>query len=132
MPPPPHLQGRGMRNDYPSDYQLSPQFLNLIMQRISSASSKVDDDEIELAIELDSHADSPVVGRVSKIISRKGKSVFISGFIDKIGKPIKVPVVDASVVYTCNAMGKSFGMILRNSLHVPEMDACLLNLTMMH
>jgi len=62
---------------------------------------------------------------------KKGKYVSISGFTNKISKPILVPVVDAEVSYICNKSGKIMIMIIRNALHVPEMNACLLYSIMM-
>ena len=104
------------------------------MQRISTTMAQNDtNDEESLvsAIELDSHADSPVAGKVARVINRTGKTVTVSGFTDKLGKPIRVPVVDAAVLYVCDRTGKEYIMILRNALYVPEMDACLIHPIMM-
>jgi len=37
--------------------------------------------------ELDSHADSPVVGKFCKILELTGKTVKVSGFMSDLGKP---------------------------------------------
>ena len=61
-----------MIDDYPT---VSQKLSQLIVQRISATEMKIDNDNIESAIDLDSHADSPVVKRVFKIIERKEKYV---------------------------------------------------------
>ena len=67
---------------------------------------------MESAVELDSHTDSPDVGKVARIIRRTGKHVSMSGFTDKIGKPIRVPVVGASVLFKCDRMGLRYLMVI--------------------
>ena len=89
------------------------------------------EEKLESAIVLDSHTDSPVAGRVARVVRRTGRSVSVSGFTDKLGKAIRVPVVDAAVEYVCDKTGKTFIMLLRNALYVPEMIPCLLHPIMM-
>ena len=119
-----------MIDDYPI-LLASQQLSQLVVQRICATGSMTDHDDIESAIELDSHVNSPVVGRVPRVIERKGMYVSVSGFTNKLGKPIHVPVVDAAVSYMCDKTGKSMIMIIRNALHIPEMEACLLHPIMM-
>ena len=51
------------------------------------------------ASELDSHADSPVVGKYAWILEDTGRRASVTGFTSDIGKPMSVPVVNAAVVY---------------------------------
>ena len=53
------------------------------------------------ATELDSHADSPVVGRNCKILEFTGMKASVSGFTSDLGKPMTIPVVNAAVCYDC-------------------------------
>ena len=101
-----------------------------IMSRVSMAEQS-DDGYQSSAIELDSHADSPVVGNCARIIERTGKFVSVSGFTDKLGKPMRVQVVHACVLYECDQPGKKYLMMIRNALYVPEMKECLLHPIMM-
>ena len=78
-------------------------------------------------VELDSHADSPVVGDNAHILEYTGKKVSVVGFTDALGKSLLVDVVHAAVVYDCATTGQSYLMIIHNALHVKSMDVCLLN-----
>ena len=80
----------------------------------------------EFNTELDSHADSPVVGKHSYVLRATGRKVSVKGFTDQLGAPILVPVVDAAVVYDCEYTGKSVILVIRNALHLQNMDTNLI------
>ena len=80
----------------------------------------------ETSTELDSHADSPVVGKHVYILQSTGRKVSSKGFTDQLGAPILVPVVDATVVYDCEYTGKSIVLAIRNALHLRNMDTNLI------
>jgi len=86
---------------------------------------------VESAIELDSHADSPVAGSFCHILEKHNRQLYISGFTDDLGKPILVDVINAAVTYDCMMTGNSYIMILRNALHIPSIEVCLLHPIMM-
>ena len=73
-------------------------------------------------LELDSHADSPVLGKSAVIIKKTDRRVSVRGFADEIGKTISVPVVDGVLAYDCEFTGETVLMIIRNALHVPSMN----------
>ena len=73
-------------------------------------------------LELDSHADSPVVGNGAVIVRKTGRQVSVKGFADEIGRPISVPVVDALLTYCCEFTGEMRLCMIRNALHVPSMN----------
>ena len=102
---------------------ISSAFSAHILHRIAQASTI---DNGTSAIELDSHADSPVVGMHASIIRMTGKQVKVSGFTDRLGSAIPVDVVDAAVVYDCEYTGKSYTMIIRNALYMKEMKVHLI------
>ena len=76
---------------------------------------------VESCMELDSHANMPVVGKHAYIIAETGKKVDVSPFTPDY-KPLTVPLVDATVKYDNPYNGKSYILVLRNALHVPLMD----------
>ena len=84
-------------------------------------------DQGKSKIELDSHADLPVVGNNAYIIERTGKKVSISGFTDELGKSLLVDVVNAAVVYDCDTTGESYLLLLHNTLYVHSLSSCLIN-----
>ena len=101
---------------------LSSRFSNHLMDKISVASTKTSDGDVVAATELDSHVDSPVVGKHAIILESLNKSVRVSGFSSEIGKPIRVKVVHAAVVYDCDITGETHILVLHNALHIPSMD----------
>ena len=70
---------------------ISQRFWNRIVSALDS------EDEVGRT-DLDSHADSPVVGMNAKILSYTGKHVNVWGFTKALGSRSKIPVVNASVV----------------------------------
>ena len=71
--------------------------------------------------ELDSHANMPVVGKHSFVISDTGKTVSVSPFTPQY-KPVTVKLVDAAIQYDGPLDGKSYILVVRNALYCPEMD----------
>ena len=52
-----------------------------------------------IRLELDSHADSPLVGRGVHVLEYTGRMVTVSGFTDALGEPMLVDVVHAVITY---------------------------------
>ena len=78
-------------------------------------------------LELDSHADSPVVGNGAHILEQTGRKVSVSGFTNELGKPMLVDVVNAVITYDCPRTGLSYPLLINNALFVPSIDCCLIN-----
>ena len=79
---------------------ISPRFASYICYRCSAlASSQQDRIPTESDTELDSHADSPIVGLNGRIIKTNSKTVLASRFKSELVKPLCVPVVNAVVAY---------------------------------
>ena len=76
---------------------------------------------VESHMELDSHANMPVVGKHAYIITKTGKKVDVSPFMPDY-QPLMVPLVDATVRYDNPYNGKSYILVLRNALYVLSMD----------
>jgi len=76
--------------------------------------------------ELDSHADSPVVGKFCKTLELTGKTVKVSGFTSDLGKPLEVPVANAAVAYDCEYTGKTYILVIYNALYFRNMEVNLI------
>ena len=76
---------------------------------------------VESCMELDSHANMPVVGKHAYIITETSKKVGVSPFTPDY-KLLTVPLVDATVKYDNPYNGKSYILVLCNALYVPSMD----------
>ena len=77
-------------------------------------------------MELDSHADSPVVGSEALIIRTHDRKVRVNVFTPVFGSTT-VDVVDAAIAYECEFTGKVLIMIIRNVRHLKEMKHNLLS-----
>ena len=99
----------------------------IINHRISITNLDDNDRNRVLKLELDSHADSPVVGNGAHVIEYTGKQVSVSGFTDELGKPMLVDVVHAVITYDCPKTGSSYPMLINNAILVPSVDCCLIN-----
>ena len=69
------------------------------------------------SLELDSHADSPVVGSEALIVRTHDRKFRVNGFTPALGSKT-VDVVDAEIAYECEFTGKVMIMITRNGLHL--------------
>ena len=80
---------------------------------------------MESSLELDRHADSPVVGSEALIIRTHDKTVKVNGFTKSLGTKT-VDVVDAALAYECGIIGNIYILIARNELYFKEMRHNLL------
>ncbi len=62
-------------------------------------------------VELDSHADSPVVVENAFILERTGRKVSVTDFTDVLGISFLVDVVHAAVAYDYDISGKSYHIL---------------------
>ena len=121
------VEGRKCDNGY-----ISQRFSSYLNYRIATTTIQNGDiyDKIS-ATELDSHADSPVVGKYARIIEHTDKEVNVSGFSKSLGKPLMVPVVNAAIIYDCEITGNSYVMVICNALYVKDMEVNLIPPIMM-
>ena len=122
MTTPLSIQGSGDNNLF----KISSEFSTHILHKIKGSTTSDDIENETSAIELDSHADSPVVGKHARILRRTGRRVKVSGFTDQLGDPIPVDVVDAAMIYDCEYTGASYIMVIRNALYLKQMDTTLI------
>lgn len=71
--------------------------------------------------ELDSHANMPVLGRNSYVISHTGKTADVSPFSPEY-EPMSIPIVDGAIRYECPYSGETYILVVRNALNVPAMN----------
>jgi hypothetical protein len=77
--------------------------------------------------ELDSHANMVVLGKHCFVFDGiHGKTCDVEPFDPALGTAKKVPVVDAAIAYDCPYQNKTFVLILRNALYMPNMEKNLL------
>ena len=95
------------------------------MVNMPSISSAFDTERVT-ATELDSHADSPVVGRYSRILEYTGRKASVAGFTKDLGKPMTVPVVNAAVAYDCEVSGETRILVICNALYFKNMEVNLI------
>ena len=69
------------------------------------------------SLELDSHADSPVVGSEALIIRTHDRKFRVNGFTPSLGLKM-VDVVDAAISYEFEFTDKFLIIIIRNGLHL--------------
>ena len=70
--------------------------------------------------DLDSHANMPMVGMHSTIISDTGRIADVSPYTPDY-KSMQVKIMDAAVKYECLYTGQEYTLIIQNGLHVPSM-----------
>jgi hypothetical protein len=71
--------------------------------------------------ELDSHANMPVVGSNSYVISDTGRIADVNPFTPDY-ESMQIPIVDAAVKYDCPFDGQTYILVIRNALLVPSMN----------
>ena len=75
----------------------------------------------ESRMELDSHANMPVVRREALVVEQSGKMVEVSPFTPDY-KPIKVEVVNAVIQYDSPLDGREYILVIQNAIRVPSMS----------
>ena len=71
---------------------------------------------------MDSHADSPVIGRNALILSDSGQKANVTGFTEDLGKCMSVPIVTAALAYTDEYTGTTSIIIVHNALNIKNME----------
>ena len=78
-----------------------------------------------LKVELDSHADTCVVGRNVLIENEHTRVVTVSGF-DPSQPARSAKIVDCAVKYICPGTGEIILLAINQALHIPELEHVLL------
>ena len=72
--------------------------------------------------ELDSHANMVVLGKNSFIFEATGRTCNVKPFTSELGIASNVPIVDGALAYECPYSFKTYVLIVRNALYIPNMD----------
>jgi hypothetical protein len=83
-------------------------------------------DATEHPTDLDSHADTCVVGKNALIVHLLNKKVNVTGFDPSLGKVKDLDLVSAALAYDCPATGETVILIIHQAVHVPTMKNDLL------
>ena len=75
--------------------------------------------------DLDTHANMPVVGCNSYIISKTGKTTEVNAYSPEYESKL-IELVDAAVQYDCPYSVETYILVIRNALHVPAMKTNLI------
>ena len=67
-----------------------------------------------------------VVGKHSIIFDKTGLTCTVNSFTESTGSLKNVPIVDAAIAYECPRRAQTYILLLRNALHIPEMEYNLL------
>jgi hypothetical protein len=78
-----------------------------------------------LKVDLDSHADTCLVGHNVLIINEHTRAVNVSGF-DPSQPARSAKIVDCAVKYICPATGEIMLLTINQALHIPELEHVLL------
>ena len=101
------------------------------MEGIVARYSQVSSVELnETTTDIDSHADSPIVGDNTSILFYTNKTVRVSGFTKALGDINKVPVVVAAVAYTDTVTEVTYLLVISNVIYMKGMDGTLIPLFM--
>jgi hypothetical protein len=76
--------------------------------------------------ELDSHADTCVVGKHALIVHLLDKKVNVTGFDPSRGKVKDLNLVSAALAYDCPRTGEAIMLMVHQAVHVPTMENDLL------
>ena len=113
-------------SELPVKINMTSKFYNLLLTALIADVDATDDDCDEITrTELDSHANMPVVGRNSYVISDTGRIAEVNPFTPDYNS-MQVHIVDAAIQYDCPYSGVSYVLVIRNALHVPSMRNNLL------
>ena len=67
-----------------------------------------------------------VVGSECEIFDDTGKTCTVNSFVDSAGSLDNVKIVDAAVAYDCPFKCKTYILLMRNTLYVPELTTNLI------
>ena len=92
-----------------------------VMKDYSNEMGTDSEDVGRTRMELDSHANMPVVGQHSYIINYSGQKVNVRPYTPQYWS-MEAELVDAALLYECPYEGKSHILIIRNAIHVNSME----------
>ena len=91
-----------------------------ILGQDNITTSNLQSDDNFFKLELDTHANMPVVGMGAYIISTSGKTADVNSYNPE-NRTLQIPIVDAALQYDDPFTGITHILLIRNALHVPNM-----------
>ena len=76
--------------------------------------------------ELDNHTNMMVAGSQCVVFDDTKKTCTVNSFSESAGKLDNIKIVDVVVAYDCPYQSKTFLLLMRNALHVPELPLNLI------
>ena len=76
--------------------------------------------------ELDNHVNMIVVGADVEIFDDTGKTCTVNSFLESAGRLENIRIVNTVMAYDCPYCAKTYLLLMRNALHVPELPVNLL------
>ena len=98
---------------------LQGRFLQTIVAALEHEEPALESEESRM--ELDSHANMPVVGRNAYVLSDTGRRTLVGAYHPDL-EPQRLKIVDAAVLYQDGYTGIEYILVVRNALHVPSMN----------
>ena len=92
---------------------------NLILGEVAGVEVGLSDGQTCLT-ELDSHANMIVLGKHCLILNDSGKTAHVNSFSPQTGSISSVPIVDGACAYDCPRTGKTYLLVMRNGLSIPQ------------
>ena len=92
---------------------------------VKNVSYKINDPNYETTLELDSHADTCVLGRDALIILDYQRPVTVVGYDESLGTKTYAPV-SGVVAYDDPQSGRTLHLIIHQAIHIPHLDHHLL------
>jgi hypothetical protein len=92
---------------------------------VSNVALKCNDPLSKTTLELDSHADTSILGRHALIILDYDRPVTVVGYDESLGTHV-YPTVSGVVAYTDPQTRRTLNLIINQAIHIPHLDHHLL------
>ena len=92
---------------------------------VSNVAHKCNDPISETTLELDSHADTCILGRHALITLDYNRPVSVMGYDEALGTRV-YPTVTGVVAYTDPLTGRTLHLVINQAIHIPHLDHHLL------
>ena len=92
---------------------------------VSNVAHKCNDPISETTLELDSHANTCIIGRHALITLDYNRPVSVMGYDEALGTRV-YPTVTGVVAYTDPLTGRTLHLVINQAIHIPHLDHHLL------
>ena len=99
--------------------------VRLNLATIQKVVTKLDESNYETTLELDSHADTCVLGKYAYIFQDYNRPVYVEAYDPRLGSA-EYRTVSGAVAYTDPATGRTLLLLIHQAIHIPHLDHHLL------